>query len=312
MARVRYSVLGTTLAHLPDGTPVTLGGARLRALLTVLALSPGRAVPVGRLVDEVWDGEPPADAAGALQALVGRLRRSLGAAAVVLGPGGYQLAAEREDVDAYRFEHFAREAANALADEDPVKALALYDEGLALWRGPALADLPDRGAEAARWEARRLEARRGRFAAALGLGRAEQILPELAALAEAHPLDEPLQAVRLRALRDAGRAAEALAAYEGVRGRLAEQLGADPGAELRALHAELLDPATAATAAAPATAATPATGAAPAAPSAPERAVGSVATPTALQAPDTPTAPQAPETTAPQAPESTPTPTPPA
>ncbi|SDK03592.1 AfsR/SARP family transcriptional regulator [Streptomyces indicus] len=243
MARVRYSVLGTTQAHHPDGTPVTLAGARLRALLTVLALTPGRPVTVGRLVDEVWDGAPPADAHGALQALVGRLRRALGAAAVELGPGGYRLAAENEDVDAYRFERLAAEAANALADGDPVKAVTLYEEGLALWRGPALVDLPDRTAEAARWEARRLEARRGRFTAELALGRAEQILPELGALAEAHPLDEPLQALRLRALRDAGRAAEALAAYEGVRERLAEQLGADPGPELRALHAELLTPA---------------------------------------------------------------------
>lgn len=240
---MRYSVLGTTQAHRPDGTAVTLGGARLRALLTVLALTPGRAVAIGRLVDEVWGGEPPADAAGALQALVGRLRRGLGADAVELGPGGYRLTVEHEDVDAYRFERLASEGANALADGDPVKALALFDEGLALWRGPALADLPGRDSEAPRWEARRLEARRGRFTAALALGRAEQLLPELAALAEAHPLDEPLQALRLRALRDAGRAAEALAAYEDVRERLADQLGADPGPELRALHAELLDPA---------------------------------------------------------------------
>uniref|UniRef100_UPI0018F303DE AfsR/SARP family transcriptional regulator n=1 Tax=Streptomyces sp. N35 TaxID=2795730 RepID=UPI0018F303DE len=242
MAHVRYSVLGTTQAHRPDGTAVTLGGARRRALPAVPAPTPGRPAPVGRLVDEVGGGEPPADAAGALQALVGRLRRNLGADAVELGPGGYRLTVEHEDVDAYRFERLASEGANALADGDPVKALALFDEGLALWRGPALADLPDRDSEAPRWEARRLEARRGRFTAALALGRAEQLLPELAALAEAHLLDEPLQALRLRALRDAGRAAEALAVYEDVRERLADQLGADPGPELRALHAELLAP----------------------------------------------------------------------
>ncbi|MER7177616.1 AfsR/SARP family transcriptional regulator, partial [Streptomyces mesophilus] len=173
MAHVRYSVLGTTQAHQSDGTAVTLGGARLRAVLTVLALTPGRAVTVGRLVDEVWGGEPPADAAGALQALVGRLRRGIGADAVELGPGGYRLVAEADDVDAFRFERLAAEAAGALADHDAVKATALFDEGLALWRGPALADLPDRDAEASRWEARRLEARRGRFGAALALGRAE-------------------------------------------------------------------------------------------------------------------------------------------
>ncbi|WP_320772734.1 helix-turn-helix domain-containing protein, partial [Streptomyces sp. CRN 30] len=85
---MRYRVLGTTQALRPDGTPVPVGGARLRALLTVLALRPGRTVPVAVLVDEVWDGDPPADAPGAVQALVGRLRRALGADAVVSADGG--------------------------------------------------------------------------------------------------------------------------------------------------------------------------------------------------------------------------------
>ncbi|NEE57044.1 winged helix-turn-helix domain-containing protein, partial [Streptomyces sp. SID8455] len=79
---MRYCILGTTRALRDDGTAVPIGGARLRALLTVLALHPGRTVPAGVLVGEVWDGDPPADAAGALQALVGRLRRALGRSAV--------------------------------------------------------------------------------------------------------------------------------------------------------------------------------------------------------------------------------------
>ncbi|MET9966458.1 BTAD domain-containing putative transcriptional regulator, partial [Streptomyces sp. NPDC006356] len=112
----------------------------------------------------------------------------------------------------------------------------------ALWRGPALADLPDRTAEAARQEARRLDALRARHTAALALGHAEQSLPELTALCDTHPLDEPLQALRLRALRDAGRTAQALAAYEDVRHLLADRLGSDPGPELRSLHGELLRP----------------------------------------------------------------------
>ncbi|MDG4863149.1 BTAD domain-containing putative transcriptional regulator, partial [Streptomyces sp. T-3] len=95
----------------------------------------------------------------------------------------------------------------------------------------------------ARWEARRLDARRTRLAAALSLGHAAEVLPELGALCDAHPLDEPLQVLRLRALRGAGRAAEALAGYEEVRALLADRLGADPGPELRSLHAELLSPA---------------------------------------------------------------------
>jgi predicted ATPase/DNA-binding SARP family transcriptional activator len=242
MSPVRYRILGTAQALRPDGTPVPLGGARLRALLTVLALRPGRTVPARLLVDEVWDGDPPADAPGALQALVGRLRRALGADAIASVEGGYRLTAAPDDVDLHRFERLTGEGTRALADGDPAKAAVVLDDALALWHGPAVADLPARTAEAARWATRRLDALRARHTAALALGHAEQSLPELTALCGTHPLDEPLQALRLRALRDAGRTAEALAAFEEVRHLLAERLGADPGPELTSLHAELLRP----------------------------------------------------------------------
>ncbi|MFG2889401.1 BTAD domain-containing putative transcriptional regulator [Streptomyces sp. NPDC048248] len=238
---VRYGILGTTQAGRADGTPVALGGARLRALLAALALRPGRALTTSVLIADVWGMDPPADAAGALQALVGRLRRALGHTAVASVDGGYRLCAEPEAVDLHRFERLAAEGGLALA-ADPARAAALLDEALALWRGPALADLPDASVEAARVESRRLDARRTRLAADLALGRAGHALPTLAALCQDHPLDEPLQALRLRALRDAGRTAEALAAYEDIRSDLAGRLGADPGPELRALHAELLGP----------------------------------------------------------------------
>ncbi|MDX2294907.1 MULTISPECIES: BTAD domain-containing putative transcriptional regulator, partial [Streptomyces] len=140
--------------------------------------------------------------------------------------------AEREDVDLFRFERLAADGSAALAAGDAGRAAELLDEALGLWAGPALADLPDRHAEAARWEARRRDARRGRLAADLALGRAADALPELTALCAGRPLDEPLQALRIRALRDTGRAAEALAAYEEVRRTLADRLGADPGPEL--------------------------------------------------------------------------------
>ncbi|WP_030249549.1 BTAD domain-containing putative transcriptional regulator [Streptomyces sp. NRRL S-455] len=242
MDPVRYRILGTTQALRTDGTVVPVGGARLRALLTVLALRAGRTVPAGMLVDEVWGGEPPADAPGALQALVGRLRRALGADAVASAEGGYRLTAVPDDIDVHRFERLADEGVRALADGDPAKAAVVLDDALALWRGPALADLPDRTAEAARWDTRRLDVLRARHGAALALGRAEQSVPELTALCDSHPLDEPLQTLRLRALRDAGRTAEALDAYEDVRRLLADRLGTDPGPELRLLHAELLRP----------------------------------------------------------------------
>ncbi|MET9698777.1 BTAD domain-containing putative transcriptional regulator [Streptomyces sp. NPDC006529] len=240
---MRYAILGSAQAVRGDGTPVALGGARLRALLTALALRPGRVVPAELLVDEVWGDGPPQDASGALQALIARLRRAAGHAAVVSEEGGYRLAAGRDDIDLYRFERLARTAAQRLEAGDPGAAAGLYDEALALWRGAALADLPDGAAEAARWETVRLDARRGRLGAALALGEAERVLPELTALCAELPLDEPLQVLRIRALRDAGRAAEALAAYDGVRRDLADRLGADPGPALRALHTQLLAPA---------------------------------------------------------------------
>ncbi|XXZ48888.1 BTAD domain-containing putative transcriptional regulator [Streptomyces cavourensis] len=237
---MRYCILGTTRALRDDGTAVPLGGARLRALLTVLALHPGRTVPVGVLVDEVWGGDPPADAPGALQALVGRLRRALGRSAVESVEGGYRLAAGADAVDLHRFERLAGEGSRALEQGDAGNALTLLDEALALWAGPPLADLPDRAAPATRQESRRLGARRARLEAMRLLGRADDALWELAALCAAHPLDEPLQALRIRALRDAGRTAEALAAYEEVRTVLSERLGTDPGPELRGLYGELL------------------------------------------------------------------------
>ncbi|MEU1669920.1 BTAD domain-containing putative transcriptional regulator [Streptomyces sparsogenes] len=240
---MRYALLGTTQAHRDDGTPVALGGTRLRVLLTVLALRPGRVHTTGALIGEIWDADPPADGHGALQALVGRLRRALGKDAVRSVPGGYRLCADPDDVDLHRFERLVTEGAAALEDGDPAKAAAVLDDALALWRGPALADLPGGGSAAARAEARRLDARRYRIAADLALGRAERVLPRLAELCAAHPLDEPLHALRIRALRDAGRTAEALTAYEAIRREIADRLGADPGPALRALHADLLHPA---------------------------------------------------------------------
>jgi predicted ATPase/DNA-binding SARP family transcriptional activator len=269
--RVRYAILGTTQALRDDGTPSALAGGRLRALLTALALRPGRVIGPEALIDEVWDGDPPAGASGALQALVGRLRRALGHDAVRSVDGGYLLVATREDVDLYRFERLAEEGARALADGDPVKASGLLGDALALWRGPALADLPDRATAAVRIEALRVDTLRQRLTAELALGRADRILPELAELAAANPLDEPLRALHIRALRAAGRTADALAAYEAVRRDLADQLGTDPSVELRMLHAELLNPAplpdtAAAPAAPPAAASAPGPAQGPAAP----------------------------------------------
>ncbi|MFH8732691.1 BTAD domain-containing putative transcriptional regulator [Streptomyces sp. NPDC017964] len=240
---MRYRILGVTEAYDDQGTPLPVGGQRLRALLTSLALHAGRTAPADALIDDVWADEPPADATAALQALVGRLRRVLGKDAVTSeAGGGYRLAARPDDVDLYVFERLAREGTAALTAHDPATASRALRDALALWRGPALADLADRTA-ATRPEAQRLEAARARVAADLQLGRAADVVPELTELTHAHPYDEPLHALLIRALRDAGRGADALAAYETARHTLADGLGADPGPELVALYADLLDPA---------------------------------------------------------------------
>ncbi|MFE2142427.1 BTAD domain-containing putative transcriptional regulator [Streptomyces sp. NPDC059456] len=218
---MRYAILGTAQASDDDGTPVAVGGTRLRALLTALALRPGRSVPTHLLVEEVWDGDRPADAPAALQALVGRLRRALGHGAVRSAEGGYQLVATSEDVDLYRFERLVRSGAAA---QDPAEAAARYDEALALWRGPALADLPEAAARSARWEAVRLDARRGRLEAAPALGQAERALPELTALCGERPLDEPLHAQRIpapRGTRPGGGGAGGRGGPDGIPARLA-------------------------------------------------------------------------------------------
>ncbi|AEW95761.1 MULTISPECIES: BTAD domain-containing putative transcriptional regulator [Streptomycetaceae] len=212
----------------------------MRALLAALALRPGRFVPVESLVSDVWgDTDPPADAVGALQALVGRLRRTLGRDAVRSGPAGYALDATPDDVDLHVFERLARAAGQALDAGDAPTAARTAERALALWRGPALADLPDRSA-AARVEALRLTVAHRRNDAWLALGRAADVVPYAEELVAAHPLNETFRAQLIRALRDAGRPADALAGYEDARRTLSERLGADPGPELLGLHAELL------------------------------------------------------------------------
>ncbi|MFF9640285.1 AfsR/SARP family transcriptional regulator [Kitasatospora aureofaciens] len=235
---MHYGILGTTTAHHDDGTPVPLGGARLRALLTALALRQGRPVPADLLVDEVWEAEPPQDSSAALQTLVGRLRRTIGRERIGSGPAGYWLTGPATDLA--DFQRLSTEGRRALDTGDHALAAERLRAALALWRGPALADLPDRAGPAARLEAQRDEVRRHRITADLGLGRAAELVAELAELCERQPLDEPLQLLMLRALHESGRTAEALRHYERTRRALADELGTDPGRQLQVFHAELL------------------------------------------------------------------------
>ncbi|GIF58612.1 BTAD domain-containing putative transcriptional regulator [Asanoa iriomotensis] len=239
---MHVGILGP-LAVTDDGRPVEVGGARLRALLTRLALDPGRPVGTEALADAVWGDAQPADLANALQSLVSRLRRTVPGIPVLLGPGGYRLDLPTDAVDAERFTSLARDGRDALRAGDPEKAAGLLRDGLALWRGAALADLTEATAAAAptaRLEELRLAAVEDRIDAELRLAGPAHLVAELDELAAAHPLRERVWALRLRALAAAGRPAEALAAYEEFRQRLADELGADPSTELREAHLAVL------------------------------------------------------------------------
>ncbi|MFJ8211238.1 ATP-binding protein [Streptomyces sp. NPDC096033] len=242
---MRFSILGETLARHDDGTEVPLGGPARRALLTLLLVRPREVVAAERLADELApDGTMSAHA---LQSQVSRLRATLGPAVIERAGAGYRAAVDPEDVDAGRFERLAREGRAALAADDPVRAVELLRGALELWRGPALADLAHltegdtARAATVRLEELRLGALEDRIEAELRLGGHRDAVAELRELTGRHPLRERLAALLIRALAAEGGQAEALAAYEETRGRLADELGSDPSAELVALHRELLE-----------------------------------------------------------------------
>ncbi|MFN8205105.1 MAG: BTAD domain-containing putative transcriptional regulator, partial [Solirubrobacteraceae bacterium] len=227
-----------------DGRPIEVGGGRLRALVACLALEAGRPVRADRLVEAVWDHGDQADAAHSLQSLVSRLRRALGGAELVpAAPGGYRLAVEPDAVDAARFERLADDGGAALARGDHAAAADLLAEALALWRGPALADVPDSTiaqAAAAALEARRLTALADRIEADLALGAGARVIAELESLTADHPLDERFSAQLMTALYAGGRQADALAVYERVRRALDAELGVAPSPVLQAAHLSVL------------------------------------------------------------------------
>ena len=232
-------MLGSVEVRDGAGCLVEVSGARLRALLALLALRPGQVAGVGYLIDELWESHPPDGAANALQALVSRLRRALPDGVVGSRPGGYQLAVERDQVDAFRFERLAGQGRALLAAGDPASAAQMLREALALWRGPALADAGESEtvrAAVVRLDELRLAATEARIDAELRLGSAGAapgLVAELEGLLAAHPVRETLSGLLMRALAAAGRRGAALEVYERVRERLADELGADPSASWR-------------------------------------------------------------------------------
>lgn len=238
---MRFGILGTTQVWRADGGEVPLGGQGRRALLALLLVRPGEVVSADSLVEDLYG--PKAGAAHALQSQVFRLRAALPADVVEHVGNGYRLRVEPDDVDAARFERLCAEGQRALAQGDTGDAAELLRAALALWRGPALADVTDcprAQARAAELTQRRLAAVEDRAEADLRLGAHRALVPELQRLVEQHPLRERLRALLMRALRADGRPAEALLVFADTSKVLADELGTDPSAELTELHQELL------------------------------------------------------------------------
>ncbi|NUT40544.1 MAG: AfsR/SARP family transcriptional regulator [Thermoactinospora sp.] len=210
-------------------------------MLAALALEPGRIISRGRLVDWIWGERPPADEVNALQALVSRLRRVLPDGVIEADAGGYRLAVPPDAVDVQRFERLVAQARSA----EPADKADLLRSALALWRGAALADIALQDSEVfdavvARLDELHITALGDRIDADIRLGRAADMVSELTDLVASHPLREGFVAALMRALAEAGRGNEALTVYQRTRERLADELGADPSAELSALHTALL------------------------------------------------------------------------
>jgi DNA-binding SARP family transcriptional activator/pimeloyl-ACP methyl ester carboxylesterase len=249
--RVRYRVLGPVDTVDADGRPLPLGGERQRALLAALLARPGEVVSSDRLADLLWGDHQPDNPAAALHSQVARLRQALRAGltlreaslrdgrGLLTRPPGYLLAVEPGEVDAGRFERLVADADAA----PPAAAARRLGEALALWRGPAYAGLADREVaqlEAIRLEEARLVAQERHGAALLDSGRAADAVPVMEAFVAEHPLREQARATLMRALYALGRQAEALAAYQDYRARLAGDLGLEPSPALQRLQARIL------------------------------------------------------------------------
>jgi DNA-binding SARP family transcriptional activator len=223
---------------------LALGGVKQRSLLAVLLLHANEVVSTDRLIDELWGGEPPATAAKSVQVYVSKLRKEIGEGRLVTRAPGYVLRLDASERDLARFEQLVAEARRAA----PESAARKLREALALWRGPALADLayePFVQAEIARLEELRLAAVEQRIDADLAAGRHAELVGELESLAARHPLRERLRSQLMLALYRSARQAEALDAYRAARRELAEELGLEPSEELKRLERAILrqDPA---------------------------------------------------------------------
>jgi DNA-binding SARP family transcriptional activator len=235
---VEYRILGPLEVRDEDGLRM-LPRRRERALLAALLLRAGEVVSTDRLLEAIWGETPPRTAVGSLQNGVSELRKALGHEVVITRSPGYALAIDPETIDAVRFERAVMRAAGL----EPAERAESLSAALALWRGPALADLADEpfaASEAGRLDELRLVATEERVAADLELGRGADLVAELEAHVAANPLRERLRGLLMLALYRSGRQAEALEAYQDARRALVDGLGIDPSPALQELERRVL------------------------------------------------------------------------
>ena len=227
-----------------DGRELGLGGPKQRAVLALLLVEPGRVVPAEYLAEVLWRGSPPPGAGKTLRSYISRLRTLVGPeAALVARGGGYAISIEPDRVDAARFERLVAAGRDALGRGEAAVAAGRFGKALALWRGRALADVAEiepLALEAARLEELRLVALEGRIEADIERGLAGEVTGELEQLVAEYPVRERLWRLLVLALYQAERQADALAAYRRARQMLAEELGIEPGPELRQLEEAVL------------------------------------------------------------------------
>jgi DNA-binding SARP family transcriptional activator len=242
---MRFRLLGPLEIRAGEGWR-GIGAPKWRSVLATLLIGAGQIVPADVLISEVWGDAPPAKAANLISIYVLRLRRLMAeedSGLLVTRAPGYQLRVSSGETDAMLFETLVRDGRRALAAGDPEGAARQLAEALGLWHGSPLADVPPTPlveAEAERLAERRLDAAELWITAELACGGHAQVVPELRRLLATNPLREGMWLLLMRALNSAGRHAEALDAYGQARNAIAEELGVDPGAELRQLYADLL------------------------------------------------------------------------
>ncbi|WP_033261308.1 AfsR/SARP family transcriptional regulator [Amycolatopsis vancoresmycina] len=234
-----FGVLGPLAVEGPPGHWVALRGERQRTLLAVLLLNAGRPVPADVLVEALWPAGPPKSATSNLHTYLSRLRERIDGLRVEHGPLGYRLQVEPAELDLLGFR---AAVADGRAAADPVAAAGHYRRALALWRGPVLAGLhvPKLDADVARLESERLAVFEDCVDAELAAGRHAELTGELQAVVTEHPLRERPAAQLMTALHRAGRQGDALEVYRRLRTTLVEELGVEPGAQARRVHAAVL------------------------------------------------------------------------